>query len=122
MPQTSHLAINVSLLATALLFSPLSWSATAAIDNAKVTRTMVDSGAFGGCMALLSVNPKTRLPTCASGWVTFSCTGDFNEVVMGYQKLDQAKLALATGKSVYVLVDDSKKHNGYCFARRIDVR
>ena len=121
MPQTSHLTINVSLLATALLLSPLSWSATA-FFNTKVTRTLVDSGAYGGCMALLSVNPKTTLPTCASGWVTFSCTGDFNEVVMGYQKLDQAKLALARGTNVDVLVDDSKKHNGYCFARRIDVR
>ena len=33
----------------------------------------------------------------------------------------QAQLALATGMEVNVLVDESKKHNGYCFASRIDV-
>lgn len=72
-------------------------------------------------MASLSVSPATILPTCGSGWVTFSCTGDFSDQVMAYQKLDQAKLALMANKKVYVVVDDSKKHSGYCFATRLDV-
>jgi hypothetical protein len=33
----------------------------------------------------------------------------------------QAQLALATNKSVMIVVDDSRRHNGYCFASRIDV-
>jgi len=35
--------------------------------------------------------------------------------------VDQAQLALATGKSELVVIDDTRRHNGYCFANRIDV-
>ena len=35
--------------------------------------------------------------------------------------LDQAQLALVTTKTVSVTINDAKKHNGYCFAQRIDV-
>lgn len=107
-------------LISALLFaSPAAWSATAVI-TAKVTKTLVDSVNFGGCMAALSVNAPSSV-SCKTTWVTFSCTGDFSDIVLAYQKLDQAKLALTTNRSVSVTVDDSKKHSGYCFASRIDV-
>lgn len=76
---------------------------------------------WGGCMALLSVDPQTVRPSCAPGWVTFSCTGDFTDRVRAYRMADQAQLALATGKTVFVIIEENKKHNGYCFASRIDV-
>lgn len=76
---------------------------------------------WGGCMALLSEDPQTVRPSCASGWVTFSCTGDFTDRVRAYRMADQAQLALATGNRVFVMIDENKKHNGYCFASRIDV-
>jgi hypothetical protein len=72
-------------------------------------------------MTQLSVNPAGVLPTCAVGWVTFSCTGDFTDPVCAYRMVDQARLALASGRPVAVWIQDDKKHNGYCFANRIDV-
>lgn len=89
---------------------------------ATVTRTLVQpDGTFGGCMAALSVSPSSVLPSCLPNWVTFSCTGDFGDVVLAYRELDQAQLALAGDHQVVVQVDDSRKHNGYCYASRIDV-
>jgi hypothetical protein len=96
-------------------------------DTAKyetnVNRILVDgTGTYGGCMALLSVALADQLPACLNGWVTFSCTGEHvADPVLAYRMLDQAQLALATGKRVAVYVTDSKTHNGYCHAYRIDV-
>jgi len=90
--------------------------------TAKVRRVLVHGDdTFGGCMANLSVNVKDSLPSCGNSWVTFSCSGDFTDPVRAYRMLDQAQLALSTGKKVYVQVRDNQKHNGYCFAKRIDV-
>ena len=89
---------------------------------ANVNRVLVTGDStWGGCMALLSVNPQAVLPDCNSWWVTFSCSGDFTDAVRAYRMLDAAELALATGKSVQVFFQDDKKHNSYCFANRIDV-
>jgi hypothetical protein len=88
---------------------------------ARVTRVLVDASKFGGCMALLNPPPETYLSGCGSAWVTFSCTGDFNDPVLAYRMLDQAQLALVTGKKVFVDVDNEFAHNGYCFASRIDL-
>ena len=107
-------------LATGLIFPP-AYAATAALV-AKVTKTLVSAdNRWGGCMAYLSVDLATVLPTCPSRWVTFSCTGDFTDPVRAYRMLDQAQLALATGSWVYVQITDDMLHNGYCFANRIDV-
>jgi hypothetical protein len=82
---------------------------------------MVADDTYGGCMAALSLNPQTVRPSCAPWWVTFSCSGHFTDPVRAYRMVDQAQLALATGKKAFVLIQDNKKHNGYCFANRIDV-
>jgi hypothetical protein len=78
---------------------------------------------FGGCMALLDkpINTASNVPNCPANWVSFSCTGTFTSKDMAFHLLDQAQLALALNKQVMVIVDDTKKHNDYCFALRIDV-
>lgn len=76
---------------------------------------------YGGCMAALSADPQAVLPGCGAGWVTFSCTGDFTDQVRAYRMVDQAQLAYATNRRLRVFVDDTKKHNGYCFTPRVDV-
>lgn len=113
------------LLITAAILLILSggsvWAGTAFI-TAKVTRTLVQpDGTYGGCMAALSVDPVSVLPSCSTNWVTFSCTGDFGDVLGAWRQFDQAQLALAGDHSVFVIVDDTRKHNGYCYALRIDV-
>jgi hypothetical protein len=82
---------------------------------------MTGDTTFGGCMAALSVSPQSVLAGCQPWWVTFSCTGDFTDQVRAYRMVDVAELALAAGKQVQVFFLDDLKHNGYCFASRIDV-
>ena len=113
------LLITMALLAG--LSSGLAWAEVAWI-TAEVKRTLVQpDGTFGGCMAALSVSPDSALPSCSPTWVTFSCTGDFGDALGAWRQFDQAQLALAGDHQVAVLVDDSRKHNGYCYALRIDV-
>ncbi len=121
MQRRSITRVLVAVVLLGALASPAAWADTAWL-NAKVNRVMITGTEFfGGCMALLSVDPQAALPSCGAGWVTFSCTGDFASAVNGFRMVDQAQLALATDKTVMVVVDDSRKHNGYCFAQRIDV-
>lgn len=96
--------------------------AAEAMVTSQVNRVLISADStYGGCMAFLSSNPQNHLPSCLADWVSFSCSGHFTDAVRGFRMLDQAQLALATNKSVMVVVDDSRRHNGYCFASRIDV-
>jgi hypothetical protein len=102
------------------------WAFPSAADTANfeafIEKTLVTGDStYGGCMALLSRRIEGTLPGCRGAWVTFSCDGTYTDPVRAYRMLDQAQLALATGMRVLVVVDDTKSHNGYCFASRIDV-
>ena len=111
-------AISVALLLSA---SGQALAASATV-TAQIDRVLMTADStYGGCMALLSVNPADALPGCGSGWVTFSCSGDFTDRVRAYRSVDLAQLALASGKVAQVFFRDDMKHNGYCFADRIDV-
>lgn len=74
---------------------------------------------YGGCMAKLSVPPSSKLPGCQGDWVTLSCSGDFADPVRAYRMVDQLQLALVANRKVSVHFDDSRKHNGYCYAYRV---
>ncbi len=78
---------------------------------------------YGGCMAWLSspVNTASNAPDCTGNWVAFSCDGTYTSKEVAQLMLDQAQLAMVTKSSIYVEVDDSKKHNGYCTAVRMDL-
>lgn len=110
------------LSAIALLsLAPLAQAQIVTLPNAYVQRVLVTGDStFGGCMAMLSVNPATYAP-CANSWVSFSCSGHFSDKDLAFRKLDQAQLALALNKAVFVQIDTSKKHNAYCYASRVDV-
>lgn len=103
----------------------ISWSSLASSSQVfytgTVTAVLVDSVNFGGCMALMTPGPEATLTNCGAGWVTFSCTGDFNTKTLGNSKLQMAQLAKVANLNVGLVVDDTKMHNGYCFAQRIDV-
>ena len=86
-----------------------------------VRSLLVQEGRFGDCMALISPSPDSSLATCKTDWVTFSCSGDFNSRSGGQNKFNQAQLAMVTGNRVLVVIEDTKLHNGYCWANRIDV-
>ena len=89
---------------------------------AEVKRTLtVADEKFGGCMVQLSVSPSEKGLDCSTKWVTFSCTGTYTSKSSALRMYDSAQLAFVTGREVQVWVDDTKKHNGHCFANRIDV-
>jgi hypothetical protein len=104
---------------TAAFFSISAFGATAAW-NATVLGTLIDDENFGGCMARIAPQPASRSLNCPGGWVTFSCSGDFTTVETGNRKFQAAQLAMMTGTMVFIQVDDLRKHNGFCYARRVD--
>ena len=105
----------------ALLVTSYTHAATGVVQG-NVDRTLVaGDGRWGGCMVYLDVKINTVLPSCPSNWVSFSCTGNFTTKDAANRMFDSAMMAKALGKSVKVIVDDTKKHNGYCYAWRVDV-
>lgn len=114
----------LTTLFLAALTSSLPVYAIEGVLAAKVNRTLVTGNTtFGGCMAMLdkAINTASNAPNCPGNWVSFSCTGPFTSKDMAFHLLDQAQLGLALNKQVTVVVDDTKKHNGICYAYRIDV-
>ena len=106
--------IGLSLL---LLGTFSSVSAAKFCRSGTVTRVLVDSEKFGGCMVMLSTNIGNGCP--ANGWVSLDCTNTY--YTDGKNKYAMALTALSLNKSVSVLVDNTKKHDGYCVAQRIDI-
>ena len=93
------------------------WAANGTLSDVSVEKLIVSEDRFGGCMAMLSKDIATVLPSCPDKWVTFACDGSLNNsVARAMQKWDVAQLAYALGKPVLVQVDNSKTVNGYCFA------
>ena len=112
---------SVILLSTLTAVSTPGQAATSTLQTT-VTRVLTDTVNYGGCMAALAVSPTTKLAGCLGTWVSFSCTGAFTaDKALAYENFDNAKMALAMNKQVFVQFDDTKKHNGYCFASRFDV-
>ena len=112
-----------SIVTAALALTIMSGTAFAdsAGINTTIEKVLVNDGTiFGGCMALLADSPKNYLSSCGT-WVTFSCTGDFASVLQANNMLDTAKMAYALDKEVYITFTDTKMHNGFCFANRIDL-
>ena len=118
---------SVKFTAAAALFMSVLLTMPAEAATAEVTgevrRTLtVADERWGGCMVILSVSPSEEGLDCPeTGWVTFSCTGTHTSKSNALRMYDSAQLAFVTGRTVRVWVDDTKKHNGYCFASRIDV-
>ncbi len=100
-------------------------STTALADRATIVanpvRILVSENTFGGCMVQLSVDPQSMLPNCGSAWVTMSCDGTFMPKDVSDRLLEQAQMAFALDKGLSVYIDDSRRHNGYCLAYRVDI-
>ena len=114
-----------SMLVVVLVATPMSvGQATTVSMDSRITRTLAAAdGSFGGCMAALDAAPSESGLDCPvdSKWVTFSCTGLHTTVADALRMYDSAQLAFVTGRRVRVWVDDTRKHDGFCFVSRIDV-
>ena len=111
--------VFIGLITGAIMFSQTSFATTGWVKGT-VTRMLTMNDKFGECMVLLS--SKSDSLSC-SNWVTFDCTASLsgNTKAAANRKLNAAQLAMVTGNKVRVLVDDSQKINGQCYAPRIDV-
>jgi len=109
-----------------VLFSLLSAvSASAAVERieAKAVRTLTTGdGRFGGCMVQLDQRHADSGLNCPGSWVTLSCTGVHTSKDEGFRMFESAQMAFDLDKTIVLEVDDSKKHNGHCYARRVDVK
>ena len=118
--KTKRILTSVILMSAMAGYSLTGQAAIASLTTT-VSKVRIDTVNFGGCMAALAINPNTKLAGCGSGWVSFSCNGTFADKALAFANFDNAKMALAMNKQVKVVFDDSKKHNGYCFARQVDL-
>ena len=76
--------------------------------------------AYGGCAA--KVDPAIGIPPagCHNRWVSFDCAGIFHSKADGRNNYSGAQLALVTDTQVYLVVNTSRKLNGYCLVERIN--
>ena len=84
-----------------------------------------DSLDFGGCMVQM---PSGKRPHDAGfacptdGWVTIDCKAqhpDTESKADATSVFSSAQLAFVTEAPIRLVVDDTKKINGYCVARRV---
>lgn len=92
------------------------------VVDATAERVLIDSQRYGGCMLRTDKTLADYGLNCPSRWVAFSCDGTFASRDIAFRQLDQAQIALTLGKKINLVVDDSKKHNGYCFASRTNLK
>lgn len=119
---------GVALAAIVALGSMPLMAAETMIMDATVMRTLAsEDDIFGGCAVRLDktgaavATAAGQSVACPHLWVTFSCSGDHTSKSNALRMFDSAQMAFALDRKVNVRVDDSKKHNGFCFVKRIDV-
>lgn len=124
MMNTLSLTKSAVAAALALTAMPSAQAADSSITTTVTNVLVYADNTYGGCMAALAISPTTTLAGCGASLVTFDCAGVFptTDIVRAYRMLDQAQLAYALKRNVYVTFTDTLKANGYCFAKRIDVR
>jgi len=89
--------------------------------TANIVRTLADSY-YGGCMVLLDVSVATVLPNCGPGWVSLDCDATYHTPAQSNAMWTSALTAFALNKPITVWVEDTQIVDGYCTARRLDVR
>ena len=86
----------------------------------RIIQTLIHESDFGECMIKVQPSFSATAPSCGADWVTFSCSGDFNSKSTGRNKYDAAVAAKILGQRLYIEVETTKQHNGYCYATRVD--
>ena len=106
------------LVLATLLTLPTISMATDFWKSGTINRVLVHTGAYGKCMLNISVILGNG---CPSSWISLDCEGKYTDKGDGDRLLQVALIAQTMNKKISVQVDNSKKHNGYCIARRIDI-
>ena len=109
------------LMALCVVYAPVSHAATAKVKGLITKAVVADEGRWGGCMVSIDQKLADSGLDCPNKWVSFSCSGVFTEKDVAYRMFDQAQMAFSLGRKVELYVDDTKKHNTYCYSNRINV-
>lgn len=83
-----------------------------------VSRIIVHTASYGKCMLQL---PVTIGNGCSGNYVSLDCEGKYLDKGDGDRMLNVALIAQTMEKSVTVQIDSTKKYDGYCVAKRIDI-
>ena len=111
------------LVAVLLLCAVATDAAVERIEGKAIRTLTTGDGRFGGCMVQLDKRLADTGLNCPGNWVTLSCTGvHTSSKEDGSRMFDSAQMAFSLGKTIVVEVNDEKKHNGHCYARRVDVK
>ena len=93
----------------------------AAVEAKTVTpaRLLTDPANYGYCMIY---SPGLVFShNCPNTWISLDCKGSYHSKETSRIMWDAANLAYAMESKLIVVVNDAKKHNGYCVADRLDV-
>ena len=117
-----RLATAWMLLLLSLFSSDLFAARATTPTTVTIRQTLSDAELYGGCMARLSYNTSGLGLSCGT-LVTFDCFNSLGTTTKSAaeRNFNQAQLAMVASRYVRVVVDDSKKVNGQCFAERLDV-
>ena len=88
-----------------------------------VQATLIQEGELSGCAVKTNLTKATMANdnlTCGNNWLVLDCDGSWGSKNVAQGKLGASQLAYVSGRKLNVVVDDSKKANGYCFASRVD--
>jgi len=108
--------IGISLLALGLSSSVF---ATDFSRTGTVKRMLIDSKIYGGCMIQITANIGNGCPN--GGWVSLDCNNTYYSATDSKNKYATALTAFALDKTVSLTIDNTKKHNGFCVARRVGI-
>jgi hypothetical protein len=108
------------ILAGFLIIGCSSAQSATGVLTATVIATLTDDTNYGKCMVRVTPSPSTVLAGCGAGYVTLDCSADFGTKADAQRKLDASNLAFITNAQIRYYLDDTKTHNGYCYATRVD--
>jgi hypothetical protein len=101
---------------------PSASNAATGVLYSKVKQVLVSAPPlFGSCLVLLEDQISSVGLECTGGWLSFSCTGDFQPKDVAYKMLDMVYLSIVLDQELRFVANDTKKHNGYCVAERVDL-
>ncbi|CAM5217490.1 hypothetical protein [Alishewanella longhuensis] len=105
-----------------LLLAPAAFADVYTLPYVAVERfAITNDGRLGGCAVRLATNTSTHAPGCAnSGWVSFSCDGEFNDPDKASQMFESVQMAGVLKKNVRVYLENNQRHNGLCVVKRVD--
>lgn len=114
--------IRSIVVAAMVGFVPTVFATIGNVESTVLKVLNTSNGTFGNCMIKMNKSMASGGLNCPdNGWVSFSCTGDFVPKDEAAKLFDSAQMAFALGTRIEVFIDDTKKHNGFCTAFRVDV-